>query len=230
MKKVLSFLVIGIFLISSVIAVSINGSVDSNVNANSDNKMNGKIQVGEDIIVGEGKIKAGDIVAERNRIRVNNFTECPENCTCSGSTTRCQFQDGREMTIRAGNSGNTIVQVRGVNMSTDVTLYKSEKKVYGVFKNNQTKRIGVLPDEVKDKVRERIRARLENHNITLDEEGVYQIQARKQARLFFVVPVKEKVKIQMNSETGEIIRTKTSWWGFMARDVKDNPSEEDESS
>jgi hypothetical protein len=224
MKKVLSFLVIGLFLISLVIAVSINGSIDSSVNANSDNKMNGKIQAEEE------KVQAGNIIAERNRIRANiQADECPENCTCSGSITTCQINGGREMTIRAGNSGNTIVQVRGANMSTNVTLYKSEEKVYGVFKNNQTKRIGVLPDEVKDKVRERIRARLENHNITLDEEGVYQIQARKQARLFFVVPVKEKVKIQMNSETGEIIRTKTSWWGFMARDVKDN-SLEDESS
>ena len=164
----------------------------------------------------------------RNRLRINQ-TECPENCTCTGSTIKCELEDGRrEMTIRAGNSGNVIVQVKGINMSTNVTLYKSNGEFYGVFGNNQTRKIRVLPDHVQEKIRERIRARLENQSIELDEDGIYRIQGKKKARLFFLFPVREKIRAQIDAETGEIIKIRNPWWGFLARD-SDEEGEEDES-
>ena len=127
------------------------------------------------------------------------------------------------MTIRAGNSGNTIIQVKGVDMSTKVALYKEGEKVYGEFKGNKTREVKILPDQVRERIRERLRqATCECDDIKLDEDGIYQVQAQKRARLFLMIPVKEKVKLQLNSETGEIIRTRTSWWGFLARDVKED--------
>ncbi len=173
------------------------------------------------------KTQIQKITNAENRLRIQSQgVECPENCTCTGSVTKCQLESGREMTVRAGNSGNMIVQVKGVNASTKVTLYKSEGKVYGVFKNNETKIINVLPDEVKERIKERIRARLESHNITLDEDGIYQVQVKKQARLFGLFHVRERVRIHVDSETGNIIKTKTSWWGFLARDVEETAEEE----
>ncbi len=160
-------------------------------------------------------------IQTKNRLRIGEG-ECPIDCTCTGSVMKCEFANGtRQMTITAGKSGNTIVQVKNVNMSTKVQLYKSEGEVYGVFKNNQTKIIKVFPDEVKEKIRQKIKARLENYNITLDEDGVYQVQAKKKVRLFFLIPVKEKVKAQIDSETGEIIKIRNPWWGFLARDVEE---------
>ena len=65
------------------------------------------------------------------------------------------------MTVYAGNSGNVIVQVKNINMSTNVTLYKGENgKIYGVFKDNETKEIE-LPDKVMEKLRERNQKRLQ---------------------------------------------------------------------
>lgn len=32
---------------------------------------------------------------------------------------------------------------------------------------------------------------------------------------------KLRIKIEFNSETGEVTRTKNSWWGFLAKDVVD---------
>ena len=127
------------------------------------------------------------------------------------------------MTIRAGNSGNTIIQVKGVDMSTKVELYKNEDgTLFGKFKGIE-KEIKILPDQVRERIRERLRqATCECDDIKLDEDGIYQVQAQKRARLFLMIPVKEKVKLQLNSETGEIIRTRTSWWGFLARDVKED--------
>jgi len=156
----------------------------------------------------------------KNKINVYLNASCPENCTCSGSTVKCWLNGQRTMTVVAGKSGNIIVQVKGVNASTNATLYKSEGKLYGVFKGNETKRI-MTPEQVQEKIRERKQVRWESHNITLDEEGYYKVQSKKKARLFFIFPVKEKVRTQLNAETGEIVRIRNPWWGFLARDVKE---------
>ena len=92
--------------------------------------------------------------------------ECPEECVCSGSTVKCTFENGtRVMTVYAGNSGNVIVQVKNLNMSTNVTLYKGENgKIYGVFNDNETREIN-LPDEIKEKLQNHTRTRLYNESI-----------------------------------------------------------------
>ena len=156
---------------------------------------------------------------EKERLRNNQrITECPEECICTGVTVKCELASGREMTIFAGRSGNMIVQIKGVNVSTNVTLYKSNNAIYGVFKNNETKRIRILPDQIREKIRERIKKNLENENITLNEDGVYAYQAIKKAKLFFLIPVEVEVTGELDSETGRIIQVKNSWWSFLAKD------------
>jgi len=152
---------------------------------------------------------------------ISNQTNCPENCTCSGSTTKCEINGSREMTIYAGKSGNIIVQVKGENMTTNVTLYKSGKKIHGIMKDNKTKKINMLPDQVKEKAEEKLKQKLEKYNISLDENGTYQVQTEKGARLFFLIPVREKTNVEINSETGEIVKIRNPWWGFLARDQKE---------
>ena len=36
------------------------------------------------------------------------------------------------------------------------------------------------------------------------------------------IKVKEKVRTRVSSETGEIIRERNSWWGFLARDIQED--------
>ena len=163
-----------------------------------------------------------NIVKSNNKLRAQQGEECPENCVCTGSATKCEIDGRREMTITAGKSGNIIFQVKGINASTKVELYKENGKIYGNFKNNRTRKINLLPDQIKEKIRHRIKAKLESQEAELNDDGNYQIEARKRARFFGFIPVKEKVKVEINSETGEIIKTKISWWGFLARDVQDD--------
>ena len=151
---------------------------------------------------------------------INN--ECPEECTCTGSVIKCELASGRIMTIYAGKSGNIIVQIKGINMSTSVNLYKDENgTLTGVF-NNKTKIIKILPDEARDKIKERIKSIIEDEEINLDDYGFYKIKAHKKARFLFLIPVRENIEGQVDSETGDIIIIrKGSWWGFLARDVKE---------
>ena len=182
-------------------------------NSGEDNQIQNQVKV-----LTQAQIKK--IKQVKNRIRAFKGTgECPDNCTCAGSTTKCGLKGERTMTITAGKSGNTIIQVKGVNASTKVELYKSEEKLYGVF-NGETKRI-LTPEQVQEKIRERKQKTWEEHNITLNEEGYYRVQSKKKARLFLLIPVREKVRTQIDAETGEIIKIRNSWWGFLANDIKE---------
>ncbi len=186
----------------------------------------------------ERPIAVQNVIQARNRLEYRiqqaNGT-CPANCTCEGSTIKCTTQDGnREIIIRAGNSGNTIVQVKNTEMQTSIALFKADDGgVFGVFKNNETKRI-ILPDEARERLHEKMKQRikeeqrqrkqimLEDENITLNEEGYYDIQAKKRARLFWLIPVKERIHTEIDAETGDIIKQRNPWWGFLARDVRVN--------
>jgi hypothetical protein len=233
MKRLVTLIVISLFLISFVSAVGITASA---VNNDTGNKIQASIsaqnQDTETDSEIQDKIRArigNKLTAEqikkiftlRNRIRTSIAAgECPEKCTCTGSITKCQLNNGtREMTITAGESGNTIIQVKGIDGTTKVALYKSEDgKLYAVTKNNETRRIRLLPDQVIERIKKRLKNKLENENITLDEDGVYKYEARKRARLFFIIPVKERVNAELDPETGEIVRVRNSWWGFLAKD------------
>jgi hypothetical protein len=240
MKKILVFIVLGLFLFSmlgfALADEEGNEGIEDEVEIEeeeNESEEEGEVPGWVQEQIDEGTIGIGNQKKEltqvqiqkikqvKNRIRAHlNATECPENCTCSGSTTKCYFNGQRQMTIVAGNSGNIIIQVKGVNASTNVTLYKSDGKLYGNFSNNETKRI-MTPEQVQEKIRQRKQIRWEEHNITLDEDGYYRVQSKKRARLFLLIPVKEKVRTQINAETGEIVRIRNPWWGFLAKDLKE---------
>jgi len=151
-------------------------------------------------------------IQERNRIHFENKTgqNCTEGCKCTGVVMKCELENGvREMTIYAGNSGNIIFQVKEINASTQVTLYKNNEtgKMIGVFRNNETKEI-ILPDEVKERIREKIlkqnkKAIILNENITLNEDGNYQIRAMKKTKFFFFFTRQTEVEFEVDAETGE---------------------------
>ncbi len=157
----------------------------------------------------------------RNRLRLNG-SELPENCQRTGAVIKCDIEGGRVMAILAGNSGNTIVQVKGINMSTKAELYHHDGKVYGIFKDNQTRAIEYLPDQVREIVRQRIHAQIEgNETIELNEEGEYEVEVKKRSRFLGIFKVKEKVRFHIDPETGEILNERAPWWSFLASDVKE---------
>jgi hypothetical protein len=159
---------------------------------------------------------------ERNRLRLNQ-SEIPENCTQTGSVISCNISGGRVMAVMAGVSGNTIIKVRGVNMTTQVELYHHSGKVYGILENNESKIINFFPDQLREIIRQRIQARLadENETIELDEDGEYEVEIKKRSRFLGVFKVKEKVRFHIDPETGEILNERAPWWGFLANDEEE---------
>ncbi|MDD5012408.1 MAG: hypothetical protein PHQ66_02055 [Candidatus Nanoarchaeia archaeon] len=228
MKKLVTFAVITLFLISLISAGAMTSKTIEKLNDNDTNQ----IQAADDETTVQNKIReraGGNLTDEqirkifkyRNRIKAAaaSAAECPNNCTCTGSATKCILEDGtREMTITAGKSGNIIIQVKGINASTSVTLYKSDGKIYAVNKNNETVRVRLLPDQIKEKIRERLQKQLENESITFGEDNIYRYRGEKGAKLFSVFPVKVSVEAELNPETGRLVQIKNSWWAFLAKD------------
>ena len=208
MKREFTFIIITLFLINFTVATQNNSQVQANTKQTI---ATAQIQTKS---ISADKVK--EIIQNRNRLRINQTSECPERCACSGSVISCRSAQGKEITIRAGNSGNTIVQVRGAEVQTKAELYQSNGKFYGIFKNNQTKEIKVLPDQIREKVRERLNNSNSTYNMTLDADGNYEIQTQQRARLLGFIKVQQRLKIQVNSETGEITQTKKPWWSFLA--------------
>jgi hypothetical protein len=237
MKKVVVFAVITLFLLSLISAnIIMTSSTISGEENNSPDKEGGQASSNVNVLANDtelqNRIKARvgnkltdeqikKIFIVKNRIKAAVASgECPKKCTCEGKVVRCQLANGtREMTIAVGKSGNMIIQVKGVNASTKVAFYKSDDgKVYGIFKNNETRIIKLLPDQVREKIKEKLSRLLEKENITLNENGTYDYDAEKNMTLFFFFHVKEKIKAEVDSETGEIKNIKHPWWVFMAKD------------
>jgi len=162
-------------------------------------------------------------VQARNRLRLNE-SGVPEDCTRTDSVIRCELKNGKAMVVMAGNSGNTIIKIDGENISTRAQLYHHNGEIYGVF-GNETKPIEYLPEQLRERIRERTQARLNNTNITLNENGEYEYEAEKEARFLGLFRVKERVKWNIDPETGEILKERGPWWGFLARDVREAEEE-----
>lgn len=166
------------------------------------------------------EVSESDFCGKSEKFESKIERECPSGCECTGSVTECLLEDGaRTITITAGESGNIIIQIKGVEVKTNVILYHYNGKIYGEFKGVQ-REIKILPDEAKQKVEEEIETKIEEEEIELDEEGEYNIKAKKKARLFWVFPVSEKVQTAVNSETGIVGKVNAPWWEFLARDIK----------
>lgn len=222
------FIFISMILISFVYAAPITGSAVGDNGMNSDDSNGNGVKQQNEITTStqnQGETTQNQIktaIKEQNRLRIyQNSSECPNNCSCDGSTTKCPLQDGKEMTIQAGNSGNKIIQVKGEQVKTQVELYQSQGKVYGQFKGNITKQINITPEQIRERIQERLK--LQNcscENASLNQEGYYEVQTKKRARLFFLFPVNEKVNAEVDVETGDV-KVRNPWWGFLAKDIKE---------
>jgi hypothetical protein len=183
------------------------------------------------------KIRADGAAAERlraalqdrNRIRIHtNDSTLPENCSRRGSTIRCELENGRSMVVEAGESGNTIVSVRGVNMTTRVELYHHDGRVFGVFGENESRPIDFLPDEIRERVRARINASIEgNESIELNDEGEYRVEVRKRARFLGLFRIRERMIFEVDPTTGGVLSERAPWWGFLAADETSEDTEDE---
>ncbi len=192
------------------------------------NQTNKKSQIVNDDLCKErniNKTETKEEIRERQRVHFEEKTgvECPNDCICTGVVMKCVLEDGtREMKVYA-SSGNLIVQIKDTNISTTVTLYKDENGTLYIHENGKDKEIKVLPDQAKEKVKERLKQNEcdDCENIKLNEDAMYEFNVGKKSRLFWIFPVSEKKHVEISAENGEITKFRNPWWGFLAKDSKE---------
>ena len=226
MKNVWLFLFLTLFLVGTIgftLANNETNQTDDDLDLNETDDDDNEVEIEVENGSGMYRVK----MHARNRLGINQ-SEIPEGCTASGSVLTCNIDGGRVMVVMAGNSGNTILKVKGINMTTDMELYQHNGKVYGV-EGNESTLINYFPDQIREIIRNRFNYTGEyEEEIELDENGMYRVKTKKKARLFYLVPVREKVRVQVDPETGEIIKIRNPWWGFLAKDVVNDDSDDDD--
>ncbi len=194
------------------------------------NLQNGTNEVQININVENGHTPEVEIeggITNNQRTLLNTFVnETVSDIEAAGSNAHIQieiksrFVVQKAMAVIAGNSGNVILQVRGVNASTQVQLYKSNGSVYAILGNNTTTLISYFPDDVQKLILQRTNASLNNTNITLDSSGQYKVQAEKQARFLGLFKVQEHVSWHVDAQTGNVSNENAPWWGFLASNIQ----------
>lgn len=172
---------------------------------------------------------------EHNKFRPwqkRNQSECPDGCKCRGAVVSCETEDGKIMNITAGNSGKIItIEVNKIKVNTTLELETEADD------NNKTKIILNLPDGrnvtlkiLPERAAERARERLGEMNYTLElkqttitkgneTKVVYEVVGEKPGKFLGLFKTKGKMMTTVDAETGEIVKVKKPWWGFLASEI-----------
>ncbi len=86
---------------------------------------------------------------------------------------------------------------------------------------NKTK---ILPETASQRARERLGEL--GFNISLKEVGkgnetkeIYEVSGEKEGKMFGLFKIRGKVSVEVDAETGEIVRIKKPWWSFLASGI-----------
>ncbi len=124
--------------------------------------------------------------------------------------------------------GSTIRTQNGsAEAKTEMKMSQGEDgKTYAELSNGIKAEVKVMPDSASEKALEVLGAKCEEEGceIELKEVGkgeeatvAYEIEAEKPAKFLGIFKTDMKVKAQVDAETGEVVKTKNAWWGFLAK-------------
>jgi len=102
----------------------------------------------------------------------------------------------------------------------------NQTKTYAELSNGMKAEVKVMPDTASEKALEVLRAKCEETGcqIELKEVGkgeetkaAYEVKAQKQVKVLGFIKTQMRTQAQIDAGTGEIVRTRNAWWGFLAK-------------
>ncbi len=232
MKKLISFLILGILLLSvaGVIAVA-QGNNSGNGQGNQSGNQTGKANK-TTVTVNKTRVDKENLVFVPWQKR--NESECLEGCKCVGAVMLCTTETGKIMTITAGRSGNIIViTVDRTEAETELeieteTAGNNKTKLKAKLSNGNKKELKIMPDTASERALEKLKIKTcseeNNCKIELKEvsnKATYEIQVERHFKLLALFTIKAQEKAQVNAETGEITIVKKPWWAFLATEPRE---------
>jgi len=138
-----------------------------------------------------------------------------------GEASQLQIQTSSEFgsTIKSGDGKS--------EAKTEMKMSQGEDgKAYAELSNGMKAEVKVMPDTASEKALEVLGAKCEEMGceIELKEVGkgeeakvAYEVKAKKEVKALGFIKAQMKVKAQVDAETGEVVRTRNAWWGFLAK-------------
>lgn len=166
---------------------------------------------------GQGNLGSGN----ENSQAQGSENQVTTNTANQGESTKLQVQTTSEF-------GSTIRSQDGnAEAKTSMKMSQGEDgKTYAELSNGMKAEVKVMPDTASEKALEVLGAKCEETGcvIELKEVGngeeakaAYEVKAQKEVKVLGFVKSQMRVKAQVDAETGEVIRTRNAWWGFLAK-------------
>ena len=231
MKRVLTLLIVGLFVFSLVSA--------SYGNQNQEQNSLDESECLEDL----------DCNQEICKCVEGSDCECPvkrcENSQCVNknqeeSSVRIKLKDGNYtgeggQKIQVELKENNRIQIKvneksvetDLNISAEKTLDRKTTMLSAKLSNGKNSEIKIMPDVASEKALERLRLKVcsseNNCSIELKEVGqgeevkaAYEVKAQKRYKVFGLFKARSQVQMRIDAETGEEISVDKPWWSVFA--------------
>ena len=135
--------------------------------------------------------------------------------------------DGTEKTIKIEGPNGTIEHQVRTNLNINDNFSNNESDLEVVLSNGNKTRLRILPDQISEIARERLRT--QNFTINLNETFdrnisriVYNVETNKHGRFLGVFKLNVRLNAQIDPQTGQVIDVQKPWWAFLVSG-EDNP-------
>lgn len=206
MKKILLFLVISMMMLSLALA---QGQQQGNQSITNENK-------GPEATENMSNENVPDQQRQGNLRKVR-----PQEYNVGKGRQAAIYERNGGLQLRTGNSS--------ANTSLNMTYEEGQNKsrLYARLSNGRNSEIKIMPDQASERAIERLKINAcseeNNCSIELKETGkgnqtraIYNMKAKKQARVLGLFKTKMQVEAQVDAESGEVVQSKRPWWAFMA--------------
>lgn len=122
----------------------------------------------------------------------------------------------------------------GLNLTAD-DVDGNGTALRAILSNGRYAEIKVLPDVAARVAVEKMQAKCEERNCTVElkevsagnnkTRAVYVVNTEKEARALFIFKTRMKVNAEVDSETGEVVKVSKPWWAFLASEKAEVDSE-----
>lgn len=190
----------------------------------------------DDIVTGAGGPGASDVQAVAYGAEDSgNLESGSENGSQEGNLVATQTQnkgEASQLQVQTNSEfGSTIKSGDGKSEAkTEMKMTQeqdgNQTKTYAELSNGMKAEVKVMPDTASERALEVLGAKCEETGcqIELKEVGkgeetkaAYEVKAKKEVKALGFIKTQMKVKAQVDAETGEVVKTRNAWWGFLAK-------------
>lgn len=211
MKKILCLVFCAIF-VSAFVLASVDVEVTGNLNKDKTDK---EIAMNKEV--------ANSLNRMQERIRSINDSLSGDYALSNGK--KLQVIERRENALR--------MRIGESETESSLEIYLENEVEGNTFKfrvnmsNGVQKEVKIMPETASERAIERLRLKNCNESngcrIELKEVGnkerarvAYEVRAEKEAKVLGLFKKKMKVQVEIDAETGEVIKSKKPWWAFLA--------------